>query len=673
MKKLVISFIAILSICCSTDNEKHSITDTTINQVIANLKKNNSDNSSLIKKGVKQVASLWHKEDGSENDFINFCKKEYITNPTEKEKTFKHLDMYFESLNGYFNEISLKLKEPMQLTNSDLLDIDSDFAAYDVSAHMISDFYKNKIAFKIALNFPEYNLEEKNTLGKKWSRKEWAYARLGDIFTTRVPSELKINYAKVSSNTSNYIAQYNIYMGELLNEKGETLFPKNMKLLSHWNLRDEIKSNYPNKKNGIVKQDMIYQVMKRIINQEIPEEVINSNKFQWKPISNKLISDNKEIKFKQEPYSRYQQIIDNFKALESIDKYSPNLNTFIKRNFSGAMEISQEEVEKTFIKLVSSKEIKKVGELIKKRLGRDLKPYDIWYDGFKLRSMMNEEKLSEKTRKKYPNSEALDKDLSRMLKKLGFSNEKTKLLSDHISVDPARGSGHAWGAQMRNAESHLRTRIAPEGMDYKGYNIAIHEFGHNVEQTFSLRTGYYSLRGVPNTGFTEALAFIFQKRDLFLLNENTSVKHAKELECLDTFWGMYEIMGVSLVDMNVWKWLYNNPTANAKQLKDETIKIAKEVWNKYYAPVFEMKDQEILAIYSHMISYPLYLSAYPYGKIIDFQIEEYLEGKNFATEIERIFKLGRLTPNIWMNQAVGSDVSIEPILKKANKAVDILN
>ncbi|MCK7534346.1 MAG: hypothetical protein MZV63_26680 [Marinilabiliales bacterium] len=68
-------------------------------------------------------------------------------------------------------------------------------------------------------------------------------------------------------------------------------------------------------------------------------------------------------------------------------------------------------------------------------------------------------------------------------------------------------------------------------------------------------------------------------------------------------------MGVALVDMYVWKWLYAHPEATATELKDQVILIAKDVWNKYYAPVFGIKDQPILAIYSHMIDYPLYLSA----------------------------------------------------------------
>ncbi|MFQ6093332.1 MAG: hypothetical protein ACE5OR_11800 [bacterium] len=57
-------------------------------------------------------------------------------------------------------------------------------------------------------------------------------------------------------------------------------------------------------------------------------------------------------------------------------------------------------------------------------------------------------------------------------------------------------------------------------MNYKGYNIALHEFGHNVEQVFSLnRVDHTLLRGVPNTAFTEGFAFGLQPRDLLLIKK----------------------------------------------------------------------------------------------------------------------------------------------------------
>jgi hypothetical protein len=155
----------------------------------------------------------------------------------------------------------------------------------------------------------------------------------------------------------------------------------------------------------------------------------------------------------------------------------------------------------------------------------------------------------------------LRKDFPDLLTKLGFPQDRANYLSDKISVDPARGSGHAWGTALRGMQSHLRTRIPDQGMDYKGYNIAIHEFGHNVEQTISFYdVDHYMMSGVPNTAFTEALAFIFQKRDLELLDMHQEDASAEAFRTLDLLWSSYEIMGVSLLDMRVWKWLYENPT-----------------------------------------------------------------------------------------------------------------
>jgi oligoendopeptidase F len=207
-------------------------------------------------------------------------------------------------------------------------------------------------------------------------------------------------------------------------------------------------------------------------------------------------------------------------------------------------------------------------------------------------------------------------------------------------------------------------------MDYKGYNIAVHEFGHNVEQTISLHNmDYYMLRGVPNTAFTETLAFLFQKNDLALLGIKDNGVNQEYYDILDNFWGLYEIMGVSLVDIGTWKWLYANPNATSDELKQAVNNIAREIWNQYYAPVFGVKDQPILAIYSHMINAPLYLPNYAYGHIIEFQVTSYLKGRDFAAEVERIYSLGRLTPQQWMKDAVGEEISVQPILKLVNDAL----
>lgn len=100
--------------------------------------------------------------------------------------------------------------------------------------------------------------------------------------------------------------------------------------------------------------------------------------------------------------------------------------------------------------------------------------------------------------------------------------------------------------------------------------------------------------------------------------------------------------------------------------------IAREVWNQYYASVLGEQDSPILGIYSHMIDSPLYLANYPYGHIIQFQLEQQIAGKNIADEIVRIYPVGRLTPQNWMRHAVGSEVSTKPLLDATAKAVEVL-
>ena len=254
---------------------------------------------------------------------------------------------------------------------------------------------------------------------------------------------------------------------------------------------------------------------------------------------------------------------------------------------------------------------------------------------------------------------------------LGFSAERAALLADHIVVEPARGAGHATGAQRRDDAAHLRTRLGEGGMDYKGFNIAVHELGHNVEQVISMTLiDHTLLEGVPNTGFTEAFAFLFQSRDLELLGRPAEdAERAAAMRILDRFWSTYEIAGVALMDLEIWHWLYEHPEATAAELREAVVAIAADIWNRYYAPVFGDRDQILLAIYSHVIAYGLYTPDYPLGFIITTQVEQHVRSRSLAQEMERMCRLGRIAPDVWMEQAVGAPVSSQPLIDAAAEAV----
>jgi hypothetical protein len=224
---------------------------------------------------------------------------------------------------------------------------------------------------------------------------------------------------------------------------------------------------------------------------------------------------------------------------------------------------------------------------------------------------------------------------------------------------------------MRAAKAHLRTRVGKNGMDYKGYNIAVHELGHNVEQTFSMnKIDHTLLNGVPNNAFTEALAFVFQHRDLELLGLPKPTAEEKSLRALDDLWMTYEIAGVALVDMGVWHWMYDHPNATAAELKDAVVAISKGVWNKYYAGVFGKRDVVLLGIYSHMINNQLYLPDYPIGHMIAFQIEEQMGDGAIGDKFEQVATIGNVAPDVWMKKATGAPVGPEALLRAAEKALN---
>jgi hypothetical protein len=471
-------------------------------------------------------------------------------------------------------------------------------------------------------------------------------------------------------------------MHHLVDANGVRLFPPKLRLLSHWNLRDELKANYGEKGTGLAKQKIIQQVMDRIVTQTIPEIVINNPNVDWNPFTNEVqsaavhdtnvpLKTTVTITNAPEPDTRYATLLKTFIASTKIDPYSPAAPTLIARRFDEDREIPETRVKGLLESVVRSPLVPKISAIIESRLGRPLEPFDIWYDGFRSRGQYTEARLDEIVAKKYPTADAYKADIPNMLMKLGFTKERAVYIAGNIVVDPARGSGHAMGAGMKSAHAHLRTRVEKTGMNYKGFNIAVHEMGHNVEQTLSMNTiDHYFLNGVPNTAFTEAIAFVFQAHDLDLLGISNPDPQRDVLKILNDFWAVYEIAGVALVDMQVWHWMYDHPTASPAQLKDATLEIAKNIWNNYYAPVFRKKDVLFLAIYSHMIDSYMYLPDYPIGYLIAHQIEEKIKKSgSIGTEVERMVKAGCITPDLWMINATGSPVNADALFEATEQAL----
>ncbi len=632
-----------------------------------------------ITRGLKQVAALWRAEDG---DLAAFAKEHFVSDPAELVLLFKRFEQNLEQLDGHLLEIGRELRRASELDVGPMLRVDPLFAAHDPSAHVVDDFFKNKIAFVALLNFPLTTLEEKLTRGREFSRRQWAEVRLAGRFGRRVPADVQQRIAESQAAADLYIAEYNVWMHHLLGEKGERLFPKGLRLISHWNLRDELKANYADPR-GLEKQRMIVKVMERIVSQTIPAAVIDNPRLDWNPFTNQVtaapaesIEENapkREAKpdGKPEPDVRYRRLFANFQTAKAADPFSPTAPTQLARAFDLGAEMPEKRVVAMLTEVLESPLVPKVAAEIEKRVGRKLEPQDLWFNGFVPRGKIPEAELDAIVRKRYPTAEAFAKDMPRLLKGLGFSDEKAKFLAERIAVDPSRGAGHALQAARRGDFPRLRTRIEKGGMNYKGYNIAVHELGHNVEQVFSLyNVDHTLLAGVPNTAFTEALAFVFQARDLELLGLSKPDAETERLRVLNDFWQTWEIAGVALVDIGVWHWMYEHPNAKPAELRDATLRTSRDIWNRYYAPVLGQRDSVLLGVYSHMISYPLYLFNYPVGHLIAFQIEEKVKtsGK-LGAEFERMAAYGAVTPDLWMEHATGAPVGAGALLRATEAAL----
>ena len=640
-----------------------------------------------LQRGMKQVAQFWRAEDGDEAAFEDVVRTHFAGDATTLDALFNRMQFVLESFGGHTTEIGRDFRWQSDLDLGPIYPFDEILAAYDPSAHFNDDAFKNKLAFVVLLNFPITTLQQRLTEGETWTRRQWAEAALGLYFSKRIPSDVNLAVAKASADSSQYVADYNIWMHHVVDDKGNRLFPAKMRLLEHWNLRDEIKGNYGiDPKIGLPKQRLMQRVMERIVDQTIPAVVVDNPHVDWNPVTNEVKAttvDDSEgagrrapatVTNTREPDTRYAQILSTFQASKLVDPYSPTAPTHIQRSFEEGRQMLESRVKAMLEEVVSSPLVPRTAKLIEKRLGRKLEPFDIWYNGFRSSGRYAEADLDAITRKRYPTPEAYKQDMANNLVKLGFTKERAEYLAANIEVDPARGSGHALGSGRRGDNPRLRTRVGKGGMDYKGFNIAVHEMGHNVEQVFSLKhIDYYTLQGVPNTAFTEALAFVFQAKDLELLGLASPTAESRALQTLNDFWGTYEIAGVALVEMGMWHWMYDHPNATPEELKTATVQISKDIWNKYYAPVFGKRDVVLLGVYAHMVNNFLYLPNYPIGHLIAFQIEEQIEkAGNLGAEFERMATYGSLPPDMWMKNATGAPVGAAALLHATDKALGVV-
>jgi hypothetical protein len=412
-------------------------------------------------------------------------------------------------------------------------------------------------------------------------------------------------------------------------------------------------------------------VMARHIDGTIPASVMDgSNTLDWDSARNTLGgAPATDLHGPQ----RYRHWLAHRDLAFAFDPLYPEAPTAIARKFDLDREISETEVERLLTSLLGHPVMAQAAAWLRKRLGRDLEPQDIYFED--IAEVKPAEEMNAAVKRLFPDEKAFERKLPEVLKGLGFKSDEAEFLGSRIRVEIARGSGHAMRPGMPEYGAWLRTSRLDAELGWDGFDTAMHELGHNLEQLCSTHFAPRPLlRGVPNTACTEAFAFLYQSlgRQVLGLETAEQAKRAFHVDSLATMLAAFQIAGPSLLELHTWRWIYANPKATPEQLRDEVLAIAERLWTRFYEPHFGKDPYHILAAYQHMVGHPLYLADYTIGHVMSHQIRSFLNGRDLAAETRRITSIGSVTPDAWMRKAVGEPLSIEPLARNAAAALAAL-
>src|SRR3989442_4401712 len=136
-----------------------------------------------LERGLHQVAEFWRPKDGDAAAYEEFVRSNFAGDQATLDTMFNRFERLLEQLGGHMHEINREFRQQMDLDLGPVLPFDEMFGGYDPSAHIIDDFFQNKLAFVALLNFPLTTLDERLKDGPSWTRRQWAEVRLAQRFS----------------------------------------------------------------------------------------------------------------------------------------------------------------------------------------------------------------------------------------------------------------------------------------------------------------------------------------------------------------------------------------------------------------------------------------------------------------------------------------------------------
>jgi len=614
--------------------------------------------STDIARGLTFCRKVWDFKKADEKGFTEFCLKHYCPPGKDRTNLLRRLDELLHLSSGSLGMISKVARLGLDIADEPLTPTDELLASFSPDTHLLEDYRTFNIAALVQLNFGTDELTPPKT------REGWAARRLANIGREVVPAGLLIEKSKVRTEVDSFVNGFNLHLDQIAYTDPSVKFPKNTIQVSHWGLRDYM-TTLNGEKHAAAKQHAIRDLMRRVVDGEIPVQIINNPKAFWKQNGNTV-----QIEGKSEParmmgplrWEYFKRIYDVERKIDPYTRYG----NMIDNKFKHEREIPEECIVNILKGILSAPVAQGVAQYVASCLERPIEPQDIYFKNF--HSKISKKPLRFDIQKRYPHAEALTKAIPAILIKLGFEKRRAEFIGSKIRVDNSRSAGHASPPCAPFDLQLLRVRIDKKGINEMEFSTFMHELGHCVEGVLtSYEMDYSSLWSVPNTAFTEGFAFTFQDRSDFILGREAAEDN--DVTTLLRFWEAYGIAGPALAEIQLFHWLYKNPKATPAAIHKEIRSIGDEIYRQYYARLFGPEGYGLVSVYSHMLWCYFYLADYPLGYVIAYQVRKHLQNKNLGEEMERMCQLGAIYPEQWMKASVGQAISVNPLLDDTKAAL----
>ncbi|HUU98592.1 MAG TPA: hypothetical protein VM487_22900 [Phycisphaerae bacterium] len=635
--------------------------------VAALVERHGQNEAGRIRAAVRRVAQRWTAVDGSADEFSRFCQDFYVTDPADRERLLARLETVLTTTQGHLHEISRSAGQWMEFAGEQLPGVDELLAAFSPAPDLAEQLYAQRIAFLILLNFEPATLERMQRDGPKWSTDQWVAARLTRGLPPRIPGDVQTAVRHKYLAAKNWIYSFHPHVGALVDADGKRLHEPGTTLLPHWKVRDEVIQAYDGP-DALPRQRALMWCMRRFIDGTLPEVLLARDPDQpWDPQANTI--GGKPV---QETIGlvRYEHWLEVFRAEQLLDPYYPEHPTALARSWDLHRELPVARAEQILIQLLKAPVRGRLCAFVRDRLGRPLEAHDVYFDRPFARAPAAE--LDAAVAQRFKGLEDFGRSIPAILREVGFSDEDADWLASRIRVERSRDAGHSTPPGLPEYGPWLTTSLQRGRFNFAAYGTAMHELGHAVEQAVSIgRAPRPALKGVPGSCAVEAVANIFCDTRFKLVDVKLSTEPIDPLDqmTIETMLSACQIAGPAIVELRTWRWLYEHPDATAAELRDAVLQIAADVWTEFFEEYYGPDPYHLTAAYQHMIGYPLYLANYVLSGVAVQQMRAYVREKDRASELLRMYTIGRLTPDLWMERAVGAPLSVEPLLRDTERVL----